>query len=621
MSPPVSKNGGMNTSVLKLLLAAATLAIPALSYSQTPFTYQGKLDNNGAAFTGNVYIRLGIYATAGSTTPIRQEVMPNVLVTNGIFTVAPLSFTAADFPGAARWLQIEVASDGVNYTPLTPRQQVTWTPYALHAAQAASATTVSGSVPASQLTGTISPALMGGGTINQTINFGPASGAPFTVGGTTKVTNLNSDLFDGFDSAAFLQKSGGTMTGPVSFGAAKNQHVVLYNDGSNTYGIGVQDFTQYFRSGDRFAWYQDGVHVNTAGDPGTGGSVLAGLTTGGLHLLPAQLNTGAQLAIGDNSSITSQPFIYLREPAGEDDVLEISAKKVRITTQNAPTAPSLTFGQTTGQHLVLYESATDTYGIGVQTATQYFRTGEQFAWFKDGVHSDTAGSAGAGGSVLATLSGAGDLFVNGEVRSQGVTSGVSVLNRNDLSKRWTTYSRNSGGVNQLAFWSSASGDVAAFSPNGDLYLVGALTTSVLTIRGGADVAEPFEMTEPETMEPGSVVIIDEDNPGRLKLSREACDTRVAGIISGAGGVKPGLRLHQEGVLEGDHHVALSGRVYVKADASLASIKPGDLLTTSDLPGHAMKVRDHDRAQGAILGKAMSKLDKGTGLVLVLVTLQ
>ena len=176
------------------------------------------------------------------------------------------------------------------------------------------------------------------------------------------------------------------------------------------------------------------------------------------------------------------------------------------------------------------------------------------------------------------------------------------------------YSRNSGGVGQLAFWNNGSGDVAAFSPNGDLYLVGQLSATVLTVRGGADVAEPFEMTKPDELEPGSVVVIDEDNPGKLKLSTESCDSRVAGVISGAGGVKPGLRLHQEGVMEGDHHVALSGRVYVKADAATGRIKPGDLLTTSSTPGHAMRVKDHSRSRGAILGKAMSRLDQGTGSV-------
>ena len=39
------------------------------------------------------------------------------------------------------------------------------------------------------------------------------------------------------------------------------------------------------------------------------------------------------------------------------------------------------------------------------------------------------------------------------------------------------------------------------------------------------------------------------------------------------------------------------------------------------PGHAMKVSDTAKAHGAILGKAMTTLEDGRGLVLVLVTLQ
>ena len=157
--------------------------------------------------------------------------------------------------------------------------------------------------------------------------------------------------------------------------------------------------------------------------------------------------------------------------------------------------------------------------------------------------------------------------------------------------------------------------------NGNLTVGGALSTTVLTIRGGADVAEPFDMSQPGDLAPGTVVVIDDANPGKLTRSTRAYDTRVAGIVSGAGGVQPGLRLHQDGVMEGDHHVALSGRVYVLADESAGMIKPGDLLTTSSTPGHAMKAADHDRAQGAILGKAMTSIDPNTGLVLVLVTLQ
>jgi hypothetical protein len=156
--------------------------------------------------------------------------------------------------------------------------------------------------------------------------------------------------------------------------------------------------------------------------------------------------------------------------------------------------------------------------------------------------------------------------------------------------------------------------------NGDAWVNNNLSTATLTIRGGADVAEPFPVTGSQ-VEPGTVMVIDEANPGQLSRSTQAYDTRVAGIISGAGGVKPGLELQQDGVLDQGQKVALSGRVYVQADASLGAIRPGDLLTTSDVPGCAMRVSDHARAQGAILGKAMTGLKDGRGLVLVLVTLQ
>jgi hypothetical protein len=80
-------------------------------------------------------------------------------------------------------------------------------------------------------------------------------------------------------------------------------------------------------------------------------------------------------------------------------------------------------------------------------------------------------------------------------------------------------------------------------------------------------------------------------------------------------------MYREGTSLADQHVALAGRVYALADASTAAIKPGDLLTTSAVPGHVMKVTDYQRAQGAVIGKAMSSLETGEGLLLVLVSLQ
>jgi hypothetical protein len=117
-----------------------------------------------------------------------------------------------------------------------------------------------------------------------------------------------------------------------------------------------------------------------------------------------------------------------------------------------------------------------------------------------------------------------------------------------------------------------------------------------------------------------VVVIDDQNPGHLTMSDQPYDTRVAGIVSGANGINSAIKMEQLGV-ESGQSVALSGRVYALADASAAPIKPGDLLTTSSVPGHAMKVTEHGRAQGAVLGKAMTGLKAGRGLVLVLVSLQ
>jgi len=157
------------------------------------------------------------------------------------------------------------------------------------------------------------------------------------------------------------------------------------------------------------------------------------------------------------------------------------------------------------------------------------------------------------------------------------------------------------------------------------YIAGTIqspSVTTLTITGGSDLAEPFNITTGEGDVPqGAVVVIDEANPGQLKLTDQPYDSRVAGVVSGANGIHPGIQMHQQGLLEGGKNVALTGRVYVQADASNGAIKPGDMLTTSSSPGFAMKATDHARAQGAILGKAMTSLSQGKGIVLVLVTLQ
>ena len=159
-------------------------------------------------------------------------------------------------------------------------------------------------------------------------------------------------------------------------------------------------------------------------------------------------------------------------------------------------------------------------------------------------------------------------------------------------------------------------------PSEKLHVNGTARVDVLQIMGGADIAEPFDVVNENNLKPGMVMSIDPENPGKLKLADKAYDKCVAGIISGAGEIKPGMIMGQtESIAYGEYPVALTGRVYCYAETSNGNIKPGDLITSSGIPGYAMKAMDNRKAQGAIIGKAMTSLEEEKGLVLVLVTLQ
>jgi hypothetical protein len=199
---------------------------------------------------------------------------------------------------------------------------------------------------------------------------------------------------------------------------------------------------------------------------------------------------------------------------------------------------------------------------------------------------------------------------------------VSVRNRfgNETIYLWGRNSQDTAG-GQIGL--KKNDGTQTITLNADHNGEGRITTQVLQITGGSDLSEQFDVNAiNNVLKPGMLVSIDPENPGELTLSTNAYDRTVAGVLSGAGGVKPGMLMGQVGTAaNGRHPVALTGRVYCQVDASHGAIRPGDLLTTSETPGHAMKATDHARAQGAIIGKAMTSLESGKGLVLVLVSLQ
>lgn len=156
--------------------------------------------------------------------------------------------------------------------------------------------------------------------------------------------------------------------------------------------------------------------------------------------------------------------------------------------------------------------------------------------------------------------------------------------------------------------------------DGDVIVTGDL---VLT---GGDVAEEFDIAQqvvdPSDVCPGTVVVLDRN--GALAPCSRAYDTSVAGAVAGAGDRAPALvldrhqRAGQDPVIR--PAVAITGKVWCRADASFKTIRVGDMLTTSSTHGHAMVANDRDAAFGAVLGKALTPLSVGTGLVLTLVGL-
>ncbi|NQY74066.1 MAG: hypothetical protein HRT90_04810, partial [Candidatus Margulisbacteria bacterium] len=188
----------------------------------------------------------------------------------------------------------------------------------------------------------------------------------------------------------------------------------------------------------------------------------------------------------------------------------------------------------------------------------------------------------------------------------------------------------SGGATRIAYWSDAdtiTGDqefvwitgTDTLFVTGSVKVTGTVTANTVDITGGSDLAEAFDISFDGEIEPGMLVCIDGDSVGKLNVTTSAYDRMIAGVISGANGINPGLVMGQEGtVADGKYPVALVGRVYVKCVTYGAAIKPGDLLTSSKVPGHAMRVTNYKKARGAIIGKAMSGLNEKTGMVLVLV---
>ena len=139
---------------------------------------------------------------------------------------------------------------------------------------------------------------------------------------------------------------------------------------------------------------------------------------------------------------------------------------------------------------------------------------------------------------------------------------------------------------------------------------------------GGDYAESIDVTgDRHEYEPGDVMVIDPSNPGHFLKSSEPYSTLVAGIYSTKPGFVGRRQTTDPKTSISEIPMAMVGIVPTKVSAENGPIKVGDLLVTSSTLGYVMKGTDRNAMTGAIVGKALGKLESGIGVVEVLVSLQ
>jgi hypothetical protein len=537
------------------------LAIAATVNSR--ISYQGRLLESGSPVTGSRDMLFRLYSDGSCTAQVGSDIVKNgVTVSEGLFSVE-LDVTHGSFNGQGLWLEVEVG------TTILGCQEILPVPYAL--------------------------SLRPGAKIEDwtSILYLNRYKTPWPAFDMHKY-GIEAEVDGNYDYAFGVHGSAHTLGG-VAYGL----HGSATTDSGTAYGVYGQSATDSLDARGVYgtAPYTGVEGHATATDDATSG--VYGQTDSPYFGAAGVYGQGGYYGV---RGIGAAFGVY---GEGSDDL-----------------AGAGVYGKHTGDGHGVYGQAIS--GVGV------YGESDSGVGVRAISNSDTAlwaETAGGNAAVDARHTGAGHgIFTESAGPGIGGSAIYARANHDDDGIAIRAISNSSAST--LYVTNQGSGDlIRASRGDGTLRFRvendGRTTVSVLAITGGVDLAERFDVAAASgEVAPGLAVCIDVDYPGRLLVCTKAYDHTVAGVVSGAGGIEPGMVLGQEGSpADGDYPVALTGRVYVWADASAGPIEPGDLLTTSDIPGHVIRVSDYARAQGAIIGKAMSSLEGGQGLILVLVSLQ
>jgi hypothetical protein len=589
------------------LLCGLFLVDAGAAQLDTAFTYSGRLKYKNNPADGNFDLQVNLYDDANAGNLIASYSASTLPIVNGLFVMNVNFNTVSMFNGTAYWLELSARPSGNNnqqYQTISPRQPVNPTPYAFFTPLAATANTANATAAnavnsLSIQNNAISASKIASGQVVKSLN-GFSDDVILQAGANVTLTpsgnGLNISASTGGGSGWSLTGNGGTSSAnflgttdsnPLEL-RVKNQRALRLEWGTDSISDSVNTIA--------------GSRINLVSNGAIGATIAGGGEEGAVSpfAYPNEIR-GSFSSIGGGSGNTVRYGSYATIAGG---AYNLAGYDVSLT-GNYSSVGGGYLNCAQGDYSTVpggdrnWAPGAYSFAAGVRAKAVHDRT---FVW--NDSNSD-AYSTGAGQFEVFSLNGAvfhtEFLTVVGDGGEKAYIGGDGL--GNDI---------------QVGSLNPSVSVVAFYNAGNNTYMDGVVRT--LTIMGGSDLAEPFELSD-ENIPAGSVVIIDDNHPGQLVRSSEPYDTRVAGVVSGANGIHPGLMLHQDGINGAGKNVALSGRVYVLADAVTGGIKPGDLLTTSATPGHAMKVTNHARAQGAVLGKAMSTLSEGQGMVLVLVTLQ
>jgi len=443
---------------------------------------------------------------------------------------------------------------------------------------------------------------------------------------------LNNNFFIGYDAGTGGPLGASSMENTAVGNFALNRlttgsyntaigYESLYNNSTGTNNVATGLLAMFANTTGSFntADGEGALYQNTVGnfETAVGYNALLNNTNGSNNVAVGYLALAANTNGTDNVAVGNQAL------AADSSGLVNTAVGYQALLNSQSGIGNIALGAFAGDQYTGSENNNIAIGSGGVTGESLITrigTAQTDCYIAGEVHAFAGLNLDVGNNNTGTITTNALVFGNGA--NPGTTSGEGIASKRTSGGTQYDLEFYTDFTQQMTILNNGNVGIGTSNPSQALQVIGTISCSTITITGGSDLAEPFQISALDKDAPqGAVVVIDEANPGRLKLSDVPYDVRVAGVISGANGIKPGIQMQQQGLLEGGQNVALTGRVYVQADTSNGPIQPGDLLTTSSTPGHAMKVTDHAKAQGAILGKAMTGLSEGKGMVLVLVTLQ